>query len=208
MKFENSQFEQLVQDLRNAPLRPEISTEEVPAPMRLAPYSLAIAAEVLEGEDDLSNGRLVLLFDPAGVEAWNGTTRLVTFTKARLEADLANDPLLTQVGWSWLLDCFEHRKIKAQDLSGTVTRTSSDSYGELDSHPLEGTIEIRASWTVSSDLGLHVAAWGDLLCQAAGLQPLPQGMSRIKSSITKEPFKRVCSSYFYLETKNHSINCH
>jgi hypothetical protein len=61
-----------------------------------------------------------------------------------------------------------------------VTRTSSDSYGELDSHPLEGTIEIRASWTVSSDLGLHVAAWGDLLCQAAGLQPLPQGMSRIK----------------------------
>ena len=103
MKFENSQFEQLVQDVRTAPLRPEISTEEVPAPMRLAPYSLAIAAEVLEGEDDLSNGRLVLLFDPAGVEAWNGTTRLVTFTKARLEADLANDPLLTQVGWSWLL---------------------------------------------------------------------------------------------------------
>ena len=180
MKFENSQFEQLVQDVRTAPFRPEISTEEVPAPMRLAPYSLAIAAEVLEGEDDLSNGRLVLLFDPAGVEAWNGTTRLVTFTKARLEADLANDPLLTQVGWSWLLDCFEQRKIKAQDLSGTVTRTSSDSYGELDSHPLEGTIEIRASWTVPGDLGLHVAAWGDLLCQAAGLQPLPQGMSRIK----------------------------
>lgn len=182
MKFENSQFEQLVEQVRHAPLRPEITTEEVPAPMRLAPYSLAISAEVLEGEEDLSNGRLVLLFDPSGVEAWNGTTRLVSFTKARVEADLASDPLLTQVGWTWLLDCFEQRGIKVNELSGTVTRTSSESYGELNSHPLDGTIEIRASWTVDDKLGLHVAAWGDLLCQAAGLQPLPAGMSRIKKA--------------------------
>ena len=89
---------------------------------------------------------------------------------------------MTQVGWSWLLDCFEQRGIKANELSGTVTRTSSESYGELDSHLLDGTIEIRASWTVTEQLGLHVAAWGDLLCQAAGLQPLPTGMSRIKKA--------------------------
>jgi len=183
VKSENSQFEQLVEAVRNSPLRPEISTEEVPAPMRLAPYSLAISAEVLEGEDDISNGRLVLLFDPVGVEAWKGTTRVVTFTKARVEADLASDPLLTQVGWTWLLDCFSQRGIKASELSGTVTRTSSDSYGELNNHALEGTIEIRASWTVPDQLGLHVAAWGDLLCQAAGLQPLPPGMTRIKRSL-------------------------
>ena len=44
------------------------------------------------------------------------------------------------------------------------------------------TIEIRASWTVEQNLGLHVAAWGDLLCQAAGLQPLPPGMARIKKT--------------------------
>ncbi len=182
MKIENSQFEHLVEEVRRAPLRPEITTEEVPAPMRLAPFALAISAEVLEGEDDLSNGRLVLLFDPEGVDAWNGNTRLVSFTKARVEADLASDPLLTQVGWSWLLDCFEQRGIKANELSGTVTRTSSESHGELDSHLLDGTIEIRASWTVTEQLGLHVAAWGDLLCQAAGLQPLPTGMSRIKKA--------------------------
>jgi len=182
VKIENSEFEQLVDEVRRAPLRPEITTEEVPAPMRLAPFALAISAEVLEGEDDLSNGRLVLLFDPEGVDAWKGNTRLVSFTKARVEADLASDPLLTQVGWSWLLDCFEQRGIKANELSGTVTRTSSESYGELDSHLLDGTIEIRASWTVTEQLGLHVAAWGDLLCQAAGLQPLPTGMSRIKKA--------------------------
>jgi len=182
MKDQNPIFDNLVNEIRNASFRPEITTEEVPAPLRLAPHALAIAAEVLEGEDDLSNGRLVLLFDPKGVEAWNGTTRLVTFAKARVEPDLASDPLLTQVGWTWLLDCLSDRKIQAKELSGTVTRTSSESFGQLEPHPLDGTIEIRASWTVDDNIGLHVAAWGDLLCQAAGLQPLPPGMTRIKKT--------------------------
>ena len=182
MKEQNSTFDQLIEEVRHAPLRPEVTTEEVPAPLKLAPYSLAVAAEVLEGEDDLSNGRLVLLYDPELVEAWQGNIRLVTFTKARIEPDLAQDPLLTQVGWTWLLDCLKERNAIAKELSGTVTRTSSESYGEIDNHPLPGTIEIRASWTVEQSLGLHVAAWGDLLCQAAGLQPLPPGMARIKKT--------------------------
>jgi len=76
----------------------------------------------------------------------------------------------------------KERNAIAKELSGTVTRTSSESYGEIDNHPLPGTIEIRASWTVEQNLGLHVAAWGDLLCQAAGLQPLPPGMARIKKT--------------------------
>jgi hypothetical protein len=63
-----------------------------------------------------------------------------------------------------------------------VTRTSTDSYGELNSHAQEGTMEIRASWTVPDQIELHVAAWGDLLCQAAGLQPLPPGITRIKKT--------------------------
>jgi hypothetical protein len=180
MRNQNSAFEQLVEDVRRAPLRSEVTTEEVPAPMRLAPYSLVVAAEVLEGEDDLSNGRLVLLFDPESVQAWGGTTRLVTFAKARVEPDLALDPLLTQVGWTWLLDCLSERKVTAHEISGTVTRTSSESYGGINNHLLPGTIEIRASWTVKENLGLHVAAWGDLLCQAAGLQPIPAGMTNIK----------------------------
>ena len=182
MKEQNSTFDQLIEEVRHAPLRPEVTTEEVPAPLKLAPYSLAVAAEVLEGEDDLSNGRLVLLYDHELVEAWQGNIRLVTFTKARIEPDLAQDPLLTQVGWTWLLDCLKERNAIAKELSGTVTRTSSESYGEIDNHPLPGTIEIRASWTVEQNLGLHVAAWGDLLCQAAGLQPLPPGMARIKKT--------------------------
>ncbi|MFM9095345.1 MAG: DUF3000 family protein, partial [Actinomycetes bacterium] len=47
MKDQNSHFNQLVEEVRRSPLRPEVTTEEVPAPLRLAPYSLAVAAEVL-----------------------------------------------------------------------------------------------------------------------------------------------------------------
>ena len=54
-------------------------------------------------------------------------------------------------------------------------------------HEEEGTaqIEIRASWTPVEeeglDLGPHVEAWGELLCTAAGLPPLPPGVTAIPS---------------------------
>ncbi len=178
---EQVDFQKIVELVKAAPMRAEVTTEEVPAPLRLAPHALAMVAEVLEGESDLANGRLVLLYDPAGQESWNGTTRLVTFVRARVEADLANDTLLTQVGWTWLLDCLKNRKLKAQEISGTVTRTASESFGEIEPQPLDGTIEIRASWTIdSAEADLHVAAWGDLLCQAAGLQPISTQATQLK----------------------------
>ncbi|MEV6784924.1 DUF3000 family protein, partial [Streptomyces sp. NPDC051098] len=34
------------------------------------------------GEDDLADGRLVLLHDPAGHDAWQGTFRMVTLVRA------------------------------------------------------------------------------------------------------------------------------
>lgn len=177
----NIEFEKISDLVKTAPLRPEISVEEVPAPMRLAPFALAIVAEVLEGDEDLANGRLVLLYDPNGQESWGGTTRLVTFARAQVEADLANDTLLNQVGWSWLFDAFKNRELIPLNISGTVTRTASESFGELDPQPLPGTIEIRASWTLLPEsVAEHVAAWGDLLCQAAGLQPVAPKTTPLK----------------------------
>ena len=174
-------FEKIIELVKKCPLRAEVTTEEVPAPLRLAPHALAMVAEVLEGEEDLANGRLVLLFDPAGQDSWGGTTRLVTFVRARVESELANDTLLTQVGWTWLLDSLKNRDVKPLNLSGTVTRTASESFGELEPQPLDGTIEIRASWTIDPQAAdIHVAAWGDLLCQAAGLQPIATEATQIK----------------------------
>jgi hypothetical protein len=52
-------------------------------------------------------------------------------------------------------------------------------------------IEIRASWTpcasdgstydVVPDVGAHAEAWGELLCTAAGLPPVPEGVATMPS---------------------------
>ena len=34
-------------------------------------------------------------------------------------------------------------------------------------------LEIRASWTPEGDIGPHVEAWGELMCTAVGLEPVP-----------------------------------
>jgi hypothetical protein len=42
-------------------------------------------------------------------------------------------------------------------------------------------LEIRASWTPLGDLTPHVEAWGELLCTAAGLPPVPEGVASMPS---------------------------
>jgi hypothetical protein len=43
------------------PWRPELTIEEIPAPQRIAPHAVAIAADVDESGEEVGNGRLVLL---------------------------------------------------------------------------------------------------------------------------------------------------
>jgi hypothetical protein len=42
-------------------------------------------------------------------------------------------------------------------------------------------LEIRASWTPVGDIGPHVEAWGELLCTAVGLPPVPDGVTSMPS---------------------------
>jgi hypothetical protein len=170
-------FRAAVEALRSARLRPEIELSATPAPRRLAPHAHALEAVVVEGEDDLADGRLVLLHDPAGHDAWQGTFRLVTLVRAELEPEMAADPLLPDVCWSWLTGALQGRGLSFGEPSGTVTRASSHYFGGLEQRPAASQIEIRASWTPREGLGgvpdtaAHLAAWGDLLCQVAGLPP-------------------------------------
>ncbi|NEE32108.1 DUF3000 family protein, partial [Streptomyces sp. SID7982] len=80
-----------VDGLRSARLRPELEVEATRPPQRLAPHAYALEAAVVDGEDDLADGRLVLLHDPAGHDAWQGTFRLVTLVRAELEPEMAAD---------------------------------------------------------------------------------------------------------------------
>ena len=93
-------FTRAVAGLRAAGPREEILLEEIPAPQRLAPYSFALSATVLRSGEEVASGRLILLHDPAGHEAWRGDLRLVTLVTAELEPDMAGDPLLPAVAWT------------------------------------------------------------------------------------------------------------
>ncbi|MGW1892822.1 DUF3000 domain-containing protein [Streptomyces sp. NPDC002004] len=170
-------FRAAVDALRMARLRPEIEIEPTSAPRRLAPFAYALEATVVADGEDLADGRLVLLHDPAGHEAWQGTFRLVTLVRAELEPEMAADPLLPEVCWSWLTGALQARGLSYGQPSGTVTRAASHYFGGLSERPPASQIEIRASWTPREGMGgvpdttAHLGAWCDLLCQVAGLPP-------------------------------------
>lgn len=174
-------FRAAVEAMREARLRPEIEVDPTKPPQRLAPYAYALEAAVVDGDDDLADGRLVLLHDPAGHDAWHGTFRMVTLVRAELEPEMAADPLLPEVCWSWLTGALQGRGLAYGEASGTVTRASSHYFGGLGERAPASQIEIRASWTPREGLGgvpdtaSHLAAWCDLLSQIAGLPPAGPG---------------------------------
>lgn len=170
-------FRRALASLRAAGVRPEVVLAEAPAPQRLAPYALAMTADVIDGGEEIASGRLVLLHDPAGHETWEGTFRLVSYVRADLEPEMAHDPLLPGVGWAWLVESLEVRGATYAAPSGTVTRVASESFGSMADRPATAEVEIRASWTpLDDDLGPHLAAWCELLCTTAGLPPVPAGV--------------------------------
>ncbi|WP_353357758.1 DUF3000 domain-containing protein [Intrasporangium sp. DVR] len=173
-------FAKVLSALRDVRVRSEVRLTEVPAPTRIAPFAAALTADVLDPADpdaELATGRFVVLHDPAGPDTWDGTWRVVTFARAELEPELAGDPMLGAVGWSWLTDSLAGRAVGWTAEAGTVTRVLSESFGGLsDRHP-SVEMEIRASWTpVSGALTEHLRAWADLLCTIAGIPPLPDGV--------------------------------
>jgi hypothetical protein len=159
--------------------------EDVPAPKRLAPYATAIAATVQRDGTDVAWGRLVLLYDPDGQEGWDGAFRLVAYVRADVEPEMAADPLLGEVGWSWLSEALDAHVPGYAVPSGTVTRVITEGFGaKRDELPLTG-FELRASWSPAApghadaglsdldtlDLPAHISAWCDCLSAAAGLEP-------------------------------------
>ncbi len=166
-------FSRAVDGLRAFQARPEILLEEISAPRRLAPYAFALSASVLRGGEEVATGRLVLLHDPAGHDAWGGTLRLVTYVTAEVESEIAADPLLPAVAWSWLIDALAAHGATYAAVGGTVTQTSSTRFGELAGPAPTADVEVRASWTpVDPDaLQRHLDAWCTLLASTAGLPP-------------------------------------
>lgn len=176
------EFRKAVSELSAASARAEIELGPIRPPQRLAPYTYALGAQVAvehdadgrsASEHGDASGRLVLLHDPDGQEAWGGTLRLVAYIQADLDADVAADPLLPDVGWSWLQEGLTQSGADFTALGGTVTVTSSVRFGDLAGPARTHQVEARASWTANTPaLTEHVDAFCAILSSAAGLPPL------------------------------------
>ncbi|SHM77290.1 DUF3000 domain-containing protein [Actinacidiphila paucisporea] len=192
-------FRHAVDALRGARVRSEVRIEEVTAPRRLAAYAYALEATVVADGEELADGRVVLLHEPAGHDAWHGTFRLVTLARADLEPEMAGDPLLPEVSWSWLTGALDARGADHDEPSGTVSRASSHFFGGLADRPDETRIELRASWSPRErpggeiDVTAHLAAWCDLLCTCAGLPPAegPDASVRGTAGVVPLPKRRT-----------------
>ncbi len=191
--------------------RPEIAFEKQPPPRKLAPYAAAIGATVHDPdacrrpgpgprsefvhdpEAEIGWGSFVLLYDPGGQAGWGGPFRMIAYVRADLEAEIAADPLIGQVGWSWLTEALDARTTGYRQTSGTVTRVVTEGFGAKEDQPVATGFELRASWSPAApgaglaaahrappDLDGHLAAWCDALCAASGLPPLPAGVSVLR----------------------------
>jgi hypothetical protein len=166
-------FTQAVAALRSLRPRPELHLEEVRPPQRLAPWAFAFTAEVNGPADTLATAKLVLLHDPDALEAWGGVLRVVAYVRAELDAELAADPLLPEVCWSWLTDALDACGAEYTALGGTVTDTSSARFGDIAGPARTDDLELRASWTPNTpDLTAHGEAFCDLMSSVVGLPPV------------------------------------
>lgn len=172
-------FREAVTALSAATPRPELLVSPLDAPPRLAPFTWAMSVEAdaarRPGEDldePDTSGRLILLHDPAGQDAWEGTFRLVCFVQARLEPEQLGDEMLPMVAWSWLTEALEQCDATYVALGGTVTQTSSVRFGDIAGPRRDDDVELRASWTPAGDLRRHADAFCTMVATAAGLPPV------------------------------------
>ena len=202
-----AEFLTALETLRKARCRSELHLDEIPAPSRLAPFAVALGAEVIgplpgpgqaamhgpvsaglvraagtvgDDAEELATGRFILLYDPDGSAVWDGEFRIVTYIRAQLEPEMGNDEMLGSVAWTWLVEALENHKAPYRAAGGTATRVLSESFGTLSDRPESIDIELRASWRpVGPDIQSHLEAWSDMVCTFAGRPPLPEGVSAL-----------------------------
>jgi len=157
--------------------RDDLELEDWPAPKRLATHAAALAATAFRDGEEAGEGKLMLLHEPDGQDGWAGIFRIVVQVHADVEEEMAADPLLGEVGCSWLTDALDLHAPGYAGASGTVTRVITEGYGAKSDDPAATGFELRASWCpgdgdddeIAAEIAGAVAAWCELLVSAAGL---------------------------------------
>ncbi|HEY3880491.1 MAG TPA: DUF3000 family protein [Trebonia sp.] len=163
-----------------AEVRDDLEFEDWPAPKRLAAHAVAVAATAYRDGTEAGTAKLMLLHDPAGQDGWTGTFRVVIQVHADVDEEMAADPLLGEVGWSWLTDALDLHAPGYCAPSGTVTRVITEGYGAKEDEPPATAFELRASWCpadeeIEDEICGAILAWSDVLAAASGLPAQPPG---------------------------------
>jgi len=171
-------FRAALDELRQAVTREEVELNEVPAPAKLAPYAVAMSADVAAPDGDaLAIGRFILLYNSDYSDVWDGNFRIVTYINTSLETDLGQDPMVSEVAWSWMVEALDKAGATYRQPGGTASRVLSQGFGMLDQQVETIDLELRASWTPSGDkMNRHLTAWSDMVCTFAGLPPAVEGV--------------------------------
>src|SRR5262249_19217865 len=127
---------------------------------------------------------------------WSGPLRVIVYIRADLEPEIAADPMLGEVAWSWLTEALDARTSGYAAPSGTVTRVVTEGFGAKREEPQVTGFELRASWSPvgisdapgpagqaqpdQAGLDGHLAAWCGAMCAAAGLPPLVAGVTALR----------------------------
>lgn len=170
-------FVTALESLKGQTFRPELHIGQIPGPTRIAPWAVALQAEVNQTPNNdpdylRGSGKFVVLHDPATQPAWNGTFRIVVHGQAPVDSTMGDDPLLGEVAWSWLRDALEDQGASYHSLNGTVTRVFNETFGGLHINSARVDLEVRASWTPQTPyLTEHVHAWANFTASLAGLGP-------------------------------------
>ncbi len=185
------EFVRALESLKGHHFRAEMHVNQIPPPTRIAPWSVALQAEIndcesLDPDSYRADTKFVVLHDPEGQLAWDGTFRIVMHGRAPMDAQMGDDPLLGEVAWTWLTDALEQCGASFHNLSGTVTRVFNETFGDLYLDSAQVDIEIRASWTPETEyLGEHLMAWADFASHLAGLGPHAANVSTLPRKVAK-----------------------
>ncbi|QOR48542.1 DUF3000 domain-containing protein [Trueperella pecoris] len=172
-----AEFVTALESLKGQHFRPELHIGQIPGPTRIAPWAVALQAEVNDSPDNdpdylRGSAKFVVLHDPEGQPAWNGTFRVVIHAQAAMDAEMGDDPLLGEVAWTWLIDALDGAGASYHSLNGTVTRVFNETFGGLHINSSRVELELRASWTPQTPyLTEHLHAWADFAASMAGLGP-------------------------------------
>ena len=138
--------------------RAEVDFETQPPPRKLAPFAAAVGATVYAPEPGarvICRTRTTRSAGAAsscsttrpGKTGWDGPFRIIAYVRADLEPEIAADPLIGQVGWSWLTEALDARAAGYRLPSGTVTRVVTEGFGAKQDEPMATGFELRASWS-------------------------------------------------------------